>query len=113
MIQGLNTTTNQRYLQAVIPQSSRYEILGYLLTHLTSRISASVLSLVDITEIESNRLTELLRLVYPLESLFGASGGAVEYVGGWLKFCYIAEILVCVSNVATKCEESTNASIAS
>ncbi|KAE8540537.1 hypothetical protein D1P53_003486 [Cryptococcus gattii VGV] len=82
-----------RVLKAVIPQSSRYEILGYLLTHLTSRISASVLSLVDITEIESNRLTELLRLVYPLESLFGASGGAVEYVGGWLKFCYIAEIL--------------------
>ncbi|KGB79864.2 hypothetical protein CNBG_5702 [Cryptococcus deuterogattii R265] len=82
-----------RVLKAVIPQSSRYEILGYLVNHLTSRISTSVLSLVDITEIESNRLTELLRLVYPLESLFGASGGAVEYVGGWLKFCYIAEIL--------------------
>ncbi|WVQ85149.1 hypothetical protein IAT38_007314 [Cryptococcus sp. DSM 104549] len=82
-----------KILKPVLSQATRLEILGYLVTHLISRMSEAVLSIGDITEIESNRLTELLRLVYPLENLFGGEGGVVEHVRGWLKFCYIAEIL--------------------
>ncbi|WVQ76901.1 hypothetical protein IAR50_006575 [Cryptococcus sp. DSM 104548] len=82
-----------RVIKPVIPQSERYPLLGTLLTHFTSRLSSFVLSLSDITEIESNRLTELVRLVYPLENLFTGGEGVVGHVRGWLKFCYIAEIL--------------------
>ncbi|ODO03246.1 hypothetical protein I350_06092 [Cryptococcus amylolentus CBS 6273] len=82
-----------RVIRPVVPQSERYPLLGTLLTHFTSRLSSFVLSLSDITEIESNRLTELVRLVYPLENLFAGGEGVVGHVRGWLKFCYIAEIL--------------------
>ncbi|ODN81300.1 hypothetical protein L198_07786 [Cryptococcus wingfieldii CBS 7118] len=82
-----------RVIKPVVPQSERYPLLGTLLTHFTSRLSSFVLSLSDITEIESNRLTELVRLVYPLENLFAGGEGVVGHVRGWLKFCYIAEIL--------------------
>ncbi|WVN86029.1 uncharacterized protein L203_101187 [Cryptococcus depauperatus CBS 7841] len=82
-----------RVLNPVIPQSTLSTIFGYLLTHLISCISSAILEIPDIPEIESNRLTKLLRLIYPLENVFVGGAGAVDHVSGWLKFCYIAEIL--------------------
>lgn len=45
-------------------------LLGYLLDTAVQRISGEILSLVDITEIESNRLHDLVKLLQPLEALF-------------------------------------------
>ncbi|WWD22883.1 hypothetical protein CI109_107378 [Kwoniella shandongensis] len=96
-IQGLvhNLESLSRVIKPVLPRSKQLEVLGYLVTALIARISDDILSLDDITEVESNRLTELLRLVYPLENLFGddGRGGIVGHVRGWLKFCYISEVL--------------------
>lgn len=91
-------------LQPVLPRSTHTEILGELASTLIARMTDQILALEDITEVESNRLTELLKAVQTLEGLFvgvsadveqddTASGGA-QNVKGWLKFCYVSEILV-------------------
>ncbi|WVW81452.1 hypothetical protein I302_103446 [Kwoniella bestiolae CBS 10118] len=83
-----------RVIRPVLPSSKRLEITSYLTSSLIHRLTNDVLGLEDITEVESNRLTELFKLVYPLEHLFDGDGGVVRWVGGgWLKFCYISEIL--------------------
>ena len=45
-------------------------VLGYLLDTAVQRISSDILALVDITEIESNRLHDLNKLLQPIEALF-------------------------------------------
>ncbi|KAK8844568.1 hypothetical protein IAR55_006415 [Kwoniella newhampshirensis] len=96
-LQGLvhNLESLSRVTKPVLPRSKRLEMLEYLVTAFITRISEDILSLDDITEVESNRLTELLRLVYPLENLFSddGKGSIVGHVRGWLKLCYISEVL--------------------
>ncbi|WVF66483.1 hypothetical protein IAT40_001223 [Kwoniella sp. CBS 6097] len=102
-----NVESLARVIKPVLARSKSLEILSYVLTTLISSLTTYVLDLGDITEVESNRLTELFKLVYPLEHLFEdqaevgtggendvpSGGGVVVHVNGWLKFCYISEIL--------------------
>lgn len=54
-----------------MPSSTFYPTMGYLINTVLSRITAEILSLSDITENESEKLDKLLRMLYPLEGLFG------------------------------------------
>ncbi|OCF34945.1 hypothetical protein I317_06287 [Kwoniella heveanensis CBS 569] len=102
-VRGLvhNIESLARVIKPVLARSKALEILSYILTTLISSLTTYVIDLSDITEVESNRLTELFKLVYPLEHLFDEAGdgemptggGVVVHVNGWLKFCYISEIL--------------------
>ncbi|WVQ94095.1 hypothetical protein IAU59_001173 [Kwoniella sp. CBS 9459] len=106
-VRGLvhNIESLARVIKPVLARSKALEILSYILTILISSLTTYVLDLGDITEVESNRLTELFQLVYPLEQLFDdrveaggdgelpTGGGVVVHVNEWLKFCYISEIL--------------------
>ncbi|KAK6904986.1 hypothetical protein I203_105805 [Kwoniella mangroviensis CBS 8507] len=89
-----NLESLDRVIKPVLPSSKHLEFISHLVTTLTQRLMNDVLTLGDITEVESNRLTDLFKLVYPLEHIFEPEGGVVRWVGGgWLKFCYISEIL--------------------
>lgn len=44
--------------------------MGYLIDVVVQRISEEVLALQDITEVESEKLDELLRRLHPLEEVF-------------------------------------------
>lgn len=52
---------------------SYYNVMGYLVDVVVERISAEVLALQDITEAESEKLNELLRVLHPLEKIFTES----------------------------------------
>ncbi|KAK4683475.1 hypothetical protein P7C73_g6781, partial [Tremellales sp. Uapishka_1] len=112
-----------RVLKAVLPTSTYLSVTGYLLDYSVSRIATDILALDDITEIESNRLNELCKLLHPLESLFilqpeqvssffpipyrdtkltdkrlpspspQQPSSIVAQVPHWLRFCYISELL--------------------
>jgi hypothetical protein len=64
--------------QPVLPASTLDVFLGYLVDSLVQIISSDILALQDITELESNRLTDLLELVHPLENLFRSSTNTSE-----------------------------------
>jgi hypothetical protein len=87
--------------------------MGYLVNVAISNVTDAILAQQDITEEESNHLNELLRTLHPLEKLFVLEAGqvglssmyiepitdeqpssVVEHVHGWLKFCYLSELLV-------------------
>lgn len=53
-----------------MPASAYYPTLGYLIDTTVKRISAEVLALPDITEVESEKLDELLKVLQPLEDIF-------------------------------------------
>lgn len=57
--------------------STHFEVIGYLLDTVVHRISTDILSLPDITEVESNRLHDLIGLVIPLEAMFVLEPGQV------------------------------------
>ncbi|WWC97277.1 hypothetical protein V866_004156 [Kwoniella sp. B9012] len=89
-----NLESLDRVIKPVLSSSKHLEFISHLVTTLTQRLTNDILTLGDITEVESNRLTDLFKLVYPLEHIFDPEGGVVRWVGGgWLKFCYISEIL--------------------
>jgi len=54
----------------VLPTTTYISVLGFLLDTAVQWISSDILGLEDITEIESNRLHDLVELLQPLESLF-------------------------------------------
>ncbi|WWC57770.1 uncharacterized protein I303_100305 [Kwoniella dejecticola CBS 10117] len=100
VIKGLchNLESLDRLIKPILPQSKHIEFISYLAKILIERLNSDVLGMIDITEIESNRITDLFKIVTSsLEGMFaaeGSEGGVVRYVGGgWLKFCYISEIL--------------------
>ncbi|WWC85501.1 uncharacterized protein L201_000365 [Kwoniella dendrophila CBS 6074] len=97
VIKGIirNLESLDRVIKPVLPSSKHLEMISYLITSLIKQLTNNVLDLVDITEIESNRITELFKFVYQLEHIFDHDniGGIVRWVEGWLKFCYISEIL--------------------
>jgi centromere/kinetochore protein ZW10 len=84
--------------KAVLPMTTYLSALGYLLDCAVQRISSDILALPDITEVESNRLNELVKLLHPLEQVFVSEpdqpSSIVAQVPHWLKFCYISELLV-------------------
>ncbi|ORX34895.1 hypothetical protein BD324DRAFT_682822 [Kockovaella imperatae] len=89
--------TLSRVLKVVLPETTYLLVLGYLLDETIQKISGDILALQDITEVESTRLSELLRVIYPLEEIFvlnpGQPSAIVAQVPHWLKFCYISELL--------------------
>jgi len=54
-------------------------VLGYLLDEAITRIIGDIVDLQDITEIESNRLNEVLEPVRTLEEIFVSEPGQVRY----------------------------------
>ncbi|WVQ64596.1 uncharacterized protein L199_002763 [Kwoniella botswanensis] len=89
-----NLESLDRVIKPVLSSSKHLEFISHLVITLTQRLTNDVMTLGDITEVESNRLTDLFKLVYPLEHIFEPEGGVVRWVGGgWLKFCYLSEIL--------------------
>jgi len=56
--------------KTVLPTTTYISVLGFLLDTAVQWISSDILGLEDITEIESNRLHDLVELLQPLESLF-------------------------------------------
>lgn len=54
----------------MLPTTTYLGVLGYLLDESIQRVTTDVLNLVDITEVESNRLNDLLKLIRPLEEIF-------------------------------------------
>ena len=54
-------------------------VMGYLLDETVQRISTHVLNLMDITEVESNRLNDLIQLIKPLEEIFVLDSGQVSH----------------------------------
>lgn len=72
-------------------------VMGHLVDFTVERISSDILALQDITESESNRLNDLVKLLQPLEAVFVTEqpSSIVAQVPHWLKFCYISELLVC------------------
>lgn len=97
-----------------MPTTTFLSVMGYLVNVAITYITDAILSQQDITEDESIQLTELLRTLHPLEELFILEPGqvsfltythscqkltvqpssVVEHVHGWLKFCYLQELLV-------------------
>lgn len=54
----------------MLPTTTYLGVLGYLLDESVQRVTTDVLNLMDITEVESNRLNDLLKLIRPLEEIF-------------------------------------------
>ncbi|KAI0642247.1 hypothetical protein C8Q79DRAFT_917367 [Trametes meyenii] len=83
--------------EAVLAKSKYYEALGAIVETALSRVLSEVLSLEDITEVESQRLSELCRILNALEWLFVEDqeqpSFVASYVPSWLKFSYLSELL--------------------
>lgn len=84
--------------QTVLAKSKYYDALGAVVQTAISRILRDVLTLEDITEVESHRLSELCHILNALEGLFMEDPDhpsfVVSYVPSWLKFSYLSELLV-------------------
>ncbi|KAG8862148.1 hypothetical protein FRB96_002178 [Tulasnella sp. 330] len=91
-----NTTATTRAFKNTLTKSKYLEAAGYLVDEILSRVIDDVTSLRDIPEMESHRLNELLKILFPLEDLFANDDGSttvVAHVPSWLKFSYLAELL--------------------
>lgn len=75
---------NAETSQTVLPLSTYFTLLGHLLDTIVQSITADILSFSDITESESNRLDDLVKILHPLESLFVVESGQVS-----LSFCTV------------------------
>ena len=65
-------------IQVVLPTSTYLTTLGYLLDEAITRIIGDIVDLQDITEIESNRLNEVLEPIRTLEEVFAEAPGQVS-----------------------------------
>ncbi|KAL1941263.1 hypothetical protein VTO73DRAFT_7475 [Trametes versicolor] len=83
--------------KTVLAKSKYYDALGAVVQTAISRILRDVLTLEDITEVESHRLSELCHILNALEGLFMEDPDhpsfVVSYVPSWLKFSYLSELL--------------------
>ncbi|KAJ8095227.1 ribosome biogenesis protein ytm1 [Marasmius tenuissimus] len=81
----------------LLTKSKYYMAIGLVTDAALSRVLADVLELPDIPEVESNRLSELCRILHALEGLFVEDpeqpSFVVGYVPSWLKFSYLSELL--------------------
>ncbi|RSH89597.1 hypothetical protein EHS25_002148 [Saitozyma podzolica] len=93
-----NLQSLARVFKTVLPMTTYLSVMGHLVDFAVERISSDILALQDITESESNRLNDLVKLLQPLEAVFvteqGQPSSIVAQVPHWLKFCYISELLV-------------------
>ncbi|CAK5267741.1 unnamed protein product [Mycena citricolor] len=89
-------TVSQRW-KPVLNKSKYYSAVGILVDTALSRVLEDILELPDITEVESQRLSELCRMLNVLEALFVEDTNqqpfAWAYVPCWLKFSYLSELL--------------------
>jgi protein transport protein DSL1/ZW10 len=85
--------------QTILLRDDYFLAVGSLVNALLTRAVISVLSLSDITEVESRRLAELCRLLEQVQALFIKNGEldslVGEFVPSWFRFQYLAELLVC------------------
>ncbi|WWC67147.1 uncharacterized protein I206_101054 [Kwoniella pini CBS 10737] len=91
-----NLESLDRLIKPILPLSKYIEFISYLSKILIDKLNLFILEMIDITEIESNRIKELFKLIIiSIENIFKKNqGGVIRYIGGnWLKFCYISEIL--------------------
>ncbi|KAK1221072.1 ribosome biogenesis protein ytm1 [Marasmius sp. AFHP31] len=81
----------------LLTKSKYYMAIGLVTDAALSRVLEDVLELPDIPEVESNRLSELCRILHALEGLFVEDpeqpSFVVGYVPSWLKFSYLSELL--------------------
>jgi len=81
----------------VLGKTKYFDALGTLVNFTLVRILGDILSLPDITEVESHRLSELCRILHSLEGLFiedpEQPSFVVACVPAWLKFSYLSELL--------------------
>ncbi|KAI0758621.1 Centromere/kinetochore Zw10-domain-containing protein [Irpex lacteus] len=87
-----------RVLQHVRRFSQQVKVpVGTVIDVALSRILGDVLALEDITAEESNKLSELCRIMNSLEGLFVENPDlpsfVVDYVPSWFKFSYLSELL--------------------
>jgi len=84
-------------LKGLLPKSKYYSVVGSVTEAALSRVLDDMLTLGDIPEVESHRLSELCRILNALEGLFvedhNQSSFALAYVPSWLKFSYLSELL--------------------
>lgn len=105
-----------RRAQSTLTRTAYYEAIGSLVDDTLARMIDDLTALPDIPEVESHRLSELLRMFTPLEELFLDGDQSVSssrllprhlidqcdlqlvvtHVPLWLKFSYMAELLVSV-----------------
>lgn len=82
----------------MLPTTTYLTVIGYLLDEAVQRITDDILDLRDITELESERINDLLKPIRALEDAFtvqqGQPSNVVAHVPHWLKFCYVSELLV-------------------
>ena len=101
-----NVENIAKMLRVVLPLTTYLPTLGYLTEQLIDLVMADILALTDITEIESEKINELLDLFRPLETIFELSseipaetttlqamGGVAAHVPSWLKMSYLSELL--------------------
>ncbi|KAH6915936.1 hypothetical protein BKA70DRAFT_1368249 [Coprinopsis sp. MPI-PUGE-AT-0042] len=86
-----------RRIKPILAKSKYYEALGRLVDAALTRILRDIVSLSDITEVESHRLSELCRIFNSIEGLFSEDPNqpsfVVAFVPSWLKFNYLSELL--------------------
>ncbi|KAF6761606.1 hypothetical protein DFP72DRAFT_626225 [Ephemerocybe angulata] len=86
-----------RRIKPIPSKSKYYQAIGRLVDTALSRVLRDIISLPDIPELESNKLSELCRIFNSLEGLFSEdptqSTFVVAYVPSWLKFSYLSELL--------------------
>ncbi|KAJ7170492.1 hypothetical protein C8R43DRAFT_981936 [Mycena crocata] len=87
---------SQRW-KGILNKSKYYTAIGMVTDAALSRVLEDVLTLPDIPEVESHRLSELCRILHGLEALFVEDGSqdpfVASYVPSWLKFSYLSELL--------------------
>jgi protein transport protein DSL1/ZW10 len=105
--------------QPILPSSKYYEAIGSVVDAALSRMLNDILALSDITADESQKLSELCRIMNSLEGLFVQNSDlvsavlssmiylivqslsqpsfVVDYVPSWLKFSYLSELLVSIA----------------
>jgi len=95
----------------VLPTTTYLAVIGYLLDEAVLRITSDILDLRDITEVESERINDLLKPIRGLEDVFtvqeGQPSNIVAHVPHWLKFCYVSELLVSGRGIMAVCSGCT------
>lgn len=84
-----------RSWKTILTRTAYLHASGALVDDILARMIEEITSLPDIPELESHRLNDLLRMLNPLEGLFGEgeNSSVVMHVPLWLKFSYLAELL--------------------
>lgn len=80
-------------MQGILLRSKYYTAIGSVVDAALARILEDVLALPDIPEVESNRLSELCRILHALEGLFMEDSNSVSAFGQSCLVRWYAEVL--------------------